>query len=467
MSSAALPPVIITATLGRLEPLPPDNYMIALSHDSDQFIGTPDGYSATYLPTSLFNAVGQGQGQGQGLAKKITWVSYGSRPGSWFYVWERKDGTTESAVGPRIPPALQSFVHTIQGSEALKSGLRVQLGAADSWVAWSGTAWACANIPTQLEAKLREGSSGTLEGKGIINGSLRGARTLDNVQFHANGSFYIKSGDRHIWNFQAKLVSLEWNKLWKGLERDERTRKINKELAYVFISPHAENGETFVFIKKHSVGLDAPFVVGFEGEHVHTNMEYSTPEQRMRHISRKSEEPIPFQWATVKKSGRPHRADAWEVELRKGDKVKVIRDEGRDWFVAIDRKGVKGWVHGSWIEFGDRTVHKDSKAAYSLFEQDLQMLLIPGQHFPAMTSYVDECTEPDCQPLKEAGSSLGICVHDLLALLSGSGKYTYKWLKETRNFWHPDRFARFSNVDQNKAEQMFVMYGILMEASKV
>jgi methylenetetrahydrofolate dehydrogenase (NADP+)/methenyltetrahydrofolate cyclohydrolase/formyltetrahydrofolate synthetase len=267
---------------------------------------------------------------------------------------------------------------------------------------------------------------------------------------------------------------------------------------YVFISPHAENGETFVFIKKHTAGLDAPFVVGFEGEPVHSNLEdaseastpnsshsdtvtdeldvykLSAPDQLMQHVPRNPEEPVAFQWATANKSGRPHGADTWEVDLKKGDKIKVIRDMGRDWFVVIDRKGIQGYVHGSWIQFGDRTVHKDSKAAYIQFQQDIQKLLKPSQlqHFPAMTSYIDECTKLDCQSLKESVSSLGICVHDLLALLQGSGKYSYEWLKEARNLWHPDRFARFCHSDQVedlklKAEQMFVMYGILMEASKV
>jgi methylenetetrahydrofolate dehydrogenase (NADP+)/methenyltetrahydrofolate cyclohydrolase/formyltetrahydrofolate synthetase len=273
------------------------------------------------------------------------------------------------------------------------------------------------------------------------------------------------------------------------------------------LSPHAENGETFVFIKKLSTGLDAPFVVGFEGEPLHSNLEDAsdapipsdfrsgslinnessqtpstlpivndgspTSDQRMQHMARSPEEPVPFQWATAKKSGRPHGADAWEAELRKGEKIKVIRDMGRDWFVVVDRKGVKGYVHGSWIDFGDRAVHKDSKVAYGQFQGDLQRLLIPGQlqRFPAMTSYVDECTKPDCQSLKENVSSLGICVHDLLVLLQGSGKYSYEWLKEGRNVWHPDRFARFCHSDQMeglklKAEQMFVMYGILMEVCK-
>ena len=57
------------------------------------------------------------------------------------------------------------------------------------------------------------------------------------------------------------------------------------------------------------------------------------------------------------------------------------------------------------------------------------------------------------------------------ALLQASGKYSYEWLKEERNLWHPDRFARFVHPDHMErltlmAEQMFVMYGILMEACK-
>jgi hypothetical protein len=220
-------PIIVTAALGRLNPLPPDKYTIALSQGSHQFFGTPKGYSATHLPWPLLSVVGAGSGR----AKKITWASYGSKAGSWFYVWELEDGTPQFMIGPDIPSALKSFVQVVQGSESLRSGLRVQLGAADSFVAWSGNVWACAKVPIQLETKLREGSSASREGKEITNGSLRDVRTLDNVQWHANGSYYIKSGHRHLWNFQSKLMSLAWNKLWQGLGRDERMRKIIEELA--------------------------------------------------------------------------------------------------------------------------------------------------------------------------------------------------------------------------------------------
>ncbi|KAG9185831.1 hypothetical protein G6011_07162 [Alternaria panax] len=501
MSSASPRAIIVTTMLNTLEPLPPDHYMIALSRCSDQFFATPSGYSSTYLPNNLLSEICGG------YINKITWASYGSKPGSWFFACERKDGTSAFMIGPDIPSALQSYIQAVEASETLRCGIRVQLGAANSFVVWSGTAWACADVPPQLEAKLCEGSSASREGNKITNGSLRDSRTLDNVQWHANGSYYIKSGDRHLWNFQAKLVRLEWNRLWTGVGRDERMSKIDEELAYVFINPHTQNGETFAFVKKHSAGLDAPFVVHFEGEPIHGNLDDAssqsklssspldtasdtdsfqdshpqplvrhgphTPDQRMQHAPRKSEEEVPFQWATAKQSGRPHKAESWELVLRKGEQIKVIRDMGRDWFVVIDMKGVKGFVHGSWLAFGDRTVCKDAKAAHRQFMEDLLKLLNPGQlqAFPAMISYVDECTRADCQPLKEDISQLGICTHDLSVLLQASDKYSHEWLKEGRNLWHPDRFARFCHPDHTerlklKAEQMFIMYGILMEACK-
>jgi hypothetical protein len=42
---------------------------------------------------------------------------------------------------------------------------------------------------------------------------------------------------------------------------------------YVVISSHAQVGETFVFIKKQIAGQEAPYIVHFEDESVHTNLE--------------------------------------------------------------------------------------------------------------------------------------------------------------------------------------------------
>jgi hypothetical protein len=330
---------------------------------------------------------------------------------------------------------------------------------------------------------------------------------LDNVQWHANGSFYIKSGDRHLWLFHAKLVLSAWTELWNEQERDARLRKINDELAYVVISPFAQNGETFAFIKKQSPDQPAPFIVHFEKESVHRNIVGSTypapsnrssssttseseaslersnandsfldgqsdgPDKRIQLSPEKRKEADTSLLATSKKKGRPHGQDSWELEIKKGEQLKVIRDMGRNWYVVMDRRGRKGWVHGSWLNFGNRKVHANAKAAYRQFKDDIDQMLISGQlrTFPPMSTYVDTCTRPGCRSLKDNPARLGICVHDLAILLEGSGACSYGWLKAERNVWHPDRFARFcrrEHADHLKslAEQMFVMYGKLMEA---
>ncbi|CAA9962479.1 SH3 3 domain containing protein [Pyrenophora teres f. maculata] len=489
----------ITPALHQLQPLELDNYIVAIGPGHEQFTGTPNGYKVTHLPPAITNAIALGH------INKITWASYGCNTESWFFAFELADGKPSFEYGHGIPRDLISFIRNLQGSEILLAALRVQLGANDSFVAWSMSAWACANVPPQLQAKLREGSSASLDGV-ITKGSLRNG-TLDNVQWHTNGSFYIKSGHVHLVNFQSKLMDSKWNELWEGLIRSERMRKINGELAYVTISPYSRHGETFVFIKKQVQGKEPPFIVSFEGEPVHSNLAISTaqatadavtaskrphsaqrnrqafalpketslPDHRIQHIPHNPEEDVPFQWATSKKSGRPHRNDGWELELTKGKKVKVTRDMGRGWFLVMGAQGRQGYVHGSWLDFGDGKVHRDLQAAYTQFRGDVKMLqLAPGWlvKFPNMASYVDECSQLGCQQLKEDDTKLGICIHDLRELLAASGKCSYEWLREGRNVWHPDRFARFchaEHVDEMKpmAEQMFVMYTKLMDFYKV
>jgi methylenetetrahydrofolate dehydrogenase (NADP+)/methenyltetrahydrofolate cyclohydrolase/formyltetrahydrofolate synthetase len=66
------------------------------------------------------------------------------------------------------------------------------------------------------------------------------------------------------------------------------------------------------------------------------------------------------------------------------------------------------------------------------------------------------------------GEGVGICAHDLKVLLAGSGDYSVAWLKDARNQWHPDRFGWYCAAEsvgplKAKAEQMFVLYGLVME----
>ena len=155
--------------------------------------------------------------------------------------------------------------------------------------------------------------------------------------------------------------------------------------------------------------------------------------------------------------------------MNKGDRVKVLKDMGRDWFIVLGREDAKGYMHGTWLDFGNSKMHADPRSAFHRFQEDLQRLLVPGQltEFPVIKDYIDSCTDNACQQYKEAEGSLGICLHDLEVLLGGSGNYCHTWLKESRNVWHPDRFARYCHPDHVEhlkpmAEQMFVYYGILM-----
>lgn len=272
-----------------------------------------------------------------------------------------------------------------------------------------------------------------------------------------------------------------------AVSKRNNTRALRLTTKYVAISPYSCEGATFVFIKKQLQGEGPPFIVNFEGEPTYSNLAISTsqatanpltgseaPHSGLQHVPRKPEETISFQWATSKKSGRPHARDDQELELKKGERVKVIRDIGRNWFLVQSVQDNQGYVHGSWLEFGDKKVYRDIKAAYTQFQQDVEGLqAVPGQlvEFPTMASYVDQCTKPGCQTVKKGQSTLGICVHDLGELLRASGDCSHEWLRDGRNFWHPDRFARFchaEHVDDLKpmAEQMFVMHSKLMEVYK-
>lgn len=195
------------------------------------------------------------------------------------------------------------------------------------------------------------------------------------------------------------------------------------------------------------------------------------PDQRVQPTTAKKEEAAPGRGATSKKTGRPHPLEERELNLKKGERVRVIADMGRAWYIGVNAKGVQGYIHGSWLHFDDRKVHRDDKAAaYLQFRDDMERLFVPGElhGFPVMTDYVNTCDKLDCKQRKEDPSLPGICIHDLSTLLSASGNYSYEWLKDGRNIWHPDRFVRFCQPGQAErlkpmTECMFVMYGKLMD----
>jgi hypothetical protein len=142
---------------------------------------------------------------------------------------------------------------------------------------------------------------------------------------------------------------------------------------------------------------------------------------------------------------------------------------GRDWFIAGGRRNVRGWIHGTWLEFCGSGVHQDPQSTYTLFQQDMRKLLVPGQlrEFPPLREYMGSCSDAACQPLRGC-TKLGICSHDLQTLLEGSGCYSYAWLKEERNVWHPDKFAMYCDPEHKErlkesAQEVFVLYGVLMD----
>lgn len=200
-----------------------------------------------------------------------------------------------------------------------------------------------------------------------------------------------------------------------------------------------------------------------------SNPQSTKSDDVLEHVFQEGDEAVHHQWATSKKAGRPNPRDTRELKLNKGERIKILQDMGRNWFIAQSSNKMEGWVHGSWLDFGNGKSRADAKATYARFQQDMRKLLIPGRlhNFPCISDYTDACIKDECKPLGN-GSLLGICVHNLQALLMGSGTYSYEWLKEERNVWHPDKFARYCQADHKErlrpnAQELFVLYGVLMD----
>ncbi|KAJ4309702.1 hypothetical protein N0V94_008800 [Neodidymelliopsis sp. IMI 364377] len=252
------------------------------------------------------------------------------------------------------------------------------------------------------------------------------------------------------------------------LEKISSSAHLRSDL--VALNPHTPVSETFTFIKKQRDAQEAPFVIHFYKDITYTTEAAPTiQDTRLQHVEQKPEKPKFFRWAISKRDGRPHPDESWELKLKKGQKIKVFDDMGRNWFIAEGRRDVRGWVHGTWLEFCGSKVHQDPQSTYTLFQQDMRKLLVPGQlrEFPALREYTGNCSDAACQPLKGC-TQLGICCHDLQTLLEGSGCYSYAWLKEERNVWHPDKFARYCDPEHKErlkesAQEVFVLYGVLMD----
>lgn len=247
----------------------------------------------------------------------------------------------------------------------------------------------------------------------------------------------------------------------------------SKTSQLVALDPHAPVGDAFAFFKKQHDAEEAPFVIRFHGDTTHTAeaLQRAPPveDTRLQHVEPTPSNPKFFRWAICKRSGRPHPLDTWELELQKNQKVKATEDKGNNWYIAEGERGVRGWVHGTWLAFCGSKVQEDCRSTYAQFQDDMRKLLVPGQlrTFPRLGDYMSVCFNAACEPLK-GNSQVGICLHDLQTLLEGSGCYCFDWLKEERNIWHPDKFARYCHPKhkeelKNSAQEVFVLYGVLMD----
>ncbi|KAF1950627.1 hypothetical protein CC80DRAFT_509566 [Byssothecium circinans] len=525
MAATVSPNAIHPSTvLSRLEPLGPDQYFIAFGPEGRQFCGTPNGYSATFLPSKVCEDILGG------WVKKVVWASYGSEPDSYFICYEVRGGFPAHRSGAETPTSLDVFVSwaTSSASSIHKpSALRVQLGEGRSWLAWTGALWASNLVPQPLlstlcalssfqhqDPKLGPQKHMKLGWRGTIQSGV-----LKNVAWHKNGTYYVMTDKQH-WDFKSEAVLKGWEELWNDGEEPSM-------LAHVSFDAHSATGDTFAFIKTQQPGKEIEFVVRFGSESMvsrvedvpdpsgpseqvpdpsgpseqtpdikssepdgptntrfighsestkpaddHLNASASVPlskgKQQAVHVPKPSSGPQFFQWAFAKHNGRPHRHDTWELNLKKGEKLKVLKDMGKDWFVVLNGSKEKGWAHRTSLKFGETRPHADPREAYGRWAEDTEKMLRSGDmtSFPKLSDYMDACGRDACQQVKK--EALGICAHDLHELLRGSGQYSLELLKTQRNNWHPDKFARFCRPEHRErlkvqAEALFVMFGVLMD----
>jgi hypothetical protein len=157
--------------------------------------------------------------------------------------------------------------------------------------------------------------------------------------------------------------------------------------------------------------------------------------------------------------------DSWELLMKKGQRVKVFEDKGKDWHLVENLQGRQGYAHISWLD-----LERTAALAYQEFMEDVTMKFKLGTitKFPDMRLYiVDGCLEKGCKINKDDGN-LQICPHEVEQLLRGSGCYSYAFLKDERNKWHPDKFARHCHPThrenlKSKSQELFVEMGLLMD----
>lgn len=165
----------------------------------------------------------------------------------------------------------------------------------------------------------------------------------------------------------------------------------------------------------------------------------------------------------ARRSGRPNVNDTWDLKLKKNEFLKVLKYHGRNWWLLENGDGERGYAYMSWIDF-DWRGKLDMREAYHRFHHDTEKLLSEGPiaTFLNLKVYMRaSCQNQRCLHHKTK-TDLGVCIHELASLLKGFSEFSYAFVKDQRNQWHPDRFSRLcvpekKDVFAKKAEQLFML----------
>ncbi|KAF2010764.1 hypothetical protein BU24DRAFT_45494 [Aaosphaeria arxii CBS 175.79] len=456
---------IVAQLLATLEPLGRDEYFTAFGPGGRFLFGTPNGYAAKHLPDEVMKRLSSK------TVRKIRFASFGSHEHVWFVAYDTYPFGTYYDVGPSTAPALCRFLNFVQRADKKSTSkfLRVQFGDGNSYLAWSSTSWISYGIDRGLKDFLNDMSK-----VDPLNTFRRifTSNAPSNIAFHSDGSFILARKENRLTPqhglFQNCAYKIKSGAILEGWIQLLGTNAYDpdrfQDLAYFAIDAHCKTAESYVFIKARKRQAEADFVLRI-GASESTNR-LSPPDASVQ----LSQQPRGSQWAKMLRSGRPHTSDTWELMLNKGQRIKILEEKGNGWFVAQTLANNIGYVHKTWFAYDPPHLTK-TRTPYQRYIDDTGGLFKPGtiREFPEIKRYVDsQCEEVNCQSTKGLPGGLEVCVHEIRKLFQGSPEYGYVFLKEERNKWHPDKFARFCHPEhrddmKKKAECLFVLIGCLMD----
>ncbi|KAH7130211.1 hypothetical protein B0J11DRAFT_430713 [Dendryphion nanum] len=459
----------LAAVLRNLQPLSKGQYFTAFGPDGRFFFGTPNGYAAKGLPTEIIQRILSGS------VRKVVYASFSDHPEVWFVAYEAISGPSYE-LGDASPPVLDRYVSSLLVPKQLPNQpmpfVRVQFGASHSFIAWSKRSWMYHNVPTSVQRFLKHQSHNekTKPCRGNFNTDCPFT-----IAFHHDGSFFAL-GTKFLPKHATRMNRYHVYNLVQDEPLDLGLRRLCQKQTYTHldlhfaIDPFRPCADNYVVIKAQNFGQDDDFMVCLAPQ---------TPVFRVSPLDtsiQMNKAPKTYQWAVVTRRGRPHPADTWELILDPGSRVKVIDDLGKEWFHAEARDGRIGYVHKSWLKFDkEKDLGSKPHGAYHDFKiETTQFFLSPlgsARAFPNIVQHLRQtktCENEACKHVKQTVDGLGICHHDLERLLRGADTYSYAFLKDERNKWHPDKFARLCHPNHReeltkKAECVFVFVGLLMD----